>query len=46
MDSSWNPNQRGLVDHGNRHHYKTIEKQNPRENKRRIEILFLEAPDA
>jgi len=24
--SSWNPNQRGLVAHGNRHHCKTIEK--------------------
>jgi len=24
--ASWNPNQRDLVAHGNRHHYKTIEK--------------------
>jgi len=40
--SSWNPNQRGLVAHDNIHHYKTIEKY-PKENKKRIKILYLEA---
>jgi len=24
--SSWNPNQRDLATHGNKHHYKTMEK--------------------
>jgi len=39
--SSWNPNDRRLVAHGNQHHYKTIEKHTLERTKRGWRSYFL-----